>query len=180
MAEEIAKHRAKNRRKNRHKDLLKGCLAVISPLFKHKITVVSQHIVTAERAGADLHFFIIIAAPKRIYFLLRDFFNQAEIFKMSQVIANLPALLWMQQRDIRDLGDEFMAMMASGQVDAVSAYEAIRARKNRTSPKPPSTGGLGSDGGKKPAYFTKEQVDAMSDAEIDKNYDAIRKSMMRW
>lgn len=83
-------------------------------------------------------------------------------------------------KDIRDLGDEFMAMMASGQVDAVSAYEAIRARKNRTSPKPPSTGGLGSDGGKKPAYFTKEQVDAMSDAEIDKNYDAIRKSMMRW
>ena len=87
LAEEIAKHRAKNRRKNRHKDLLKGCLAVISPLFKHKITVVSQHIVNAERAGADLHFFIIIAAPKRIYFLLRDFFNQAEIFKMSQVIA---------------------------------------------------------------------------------------------
>ena len=83
-------------------------------------------------------------------------------------------------KDIRDLGDEFMAMMASGQVDAVSAYEAIRARKNRTNPKPPSTGGLGSNGGKKPAYFTKEQVDAMSDAEIDKNYDAIRKSMMRW
>nr|DAG00854.1 MAG TPA: hypothetical protein [Myoviridae sp. ctncN39] len=99
LAEEITKHCTKNRRKNRHKDLLKGCLAVISPLFKHKITVVSQHIVTAERAGADLHFFIVIAAPKRIYFLLRDFFNQAEIFKMSQVIANLPALLWMQQRD---------------------------------------------------------------------------------
>ena len=71
-------------------------------------------------------------------------------------------------------------MMASGQVDAVSAYEAIRARKNRTNPKPPSTGGIGGDGGKKPAFFTKEQVDAMSDAEIDKNYDAIRKSMMRW
>ena len=28
--------------------------------------------------------------------------------------------------------------------------------------------------------YDTEQVDAMSDAEIDKNYDAIRKSMMRW
>ena len=113
---------------------------------------------------------------------------QAEIARQQQYEAvfaeDLAAIKQLypdeKAKDIRDLGDEFMAMMASGQVDAVSAYEAIRARKNRTRPKPPRTGGLGSDGGKKPAYFTKEQVDAMSDAEIDKNYDAIRKSMMRW
>lgn len=118
----------------------------------------------------------------------RQAMAQAEIARQQQYEAvfaeDLAAIKQLypdeKAKDIRDLGDEFMAMMASGQVDAVSAYEAIRARKNRTNPKPPSTGGIGGDGGKKPAFFTKEQVDAMSDAEIDKNYDAIRKSMMRW
>ena len=118
----------------------------------------------------------------------RQAMAQAEIARQQQYEAvfaeDLAAIKQLypdeKAKDSRDLGDELMAMMASGQVDAVSAYEAIRARKNRTNPKPPSTGGIGGDGGKKPAFFTKEQVDAMSDAEIDKNYDAIRKSMMRW
>ncbi len=35
-------------------------------------------------------------------------------------------------------------------------------------------------GGGEPSFFTKEQVDAMSQAEVNKNYDLIIKSMKNW
>lgn len=83
-------------------------------------------------------------------------------------------------KNVTELGDEFMAMMATGQVDAVSAYEAIRAKHQRTAPKPPSTGQIQAAAGRKGAYYTREQVAAMTDKQIEENYDDIRRSMATW
>ena len=79
-----------------------------------------------------------------------------------------------------ELGDEYMIMMATGQVDAVTAYEAVRAKRNRTAPKPPSTGKIHSGAAKQGAFYTKEQVEAMTDRQIEENYDDIRRSMAQW
>lgn len=83
-------------------------------------------------------------------------------------------------KSVTEFGDEFMTMMASGQVDAVSAYEAIRAKRQRTAPKPPSTGKIQATAAKKGAYYTRDEVNAMSDEQIEKNYEDIRRSMAKW
>lgn len=83
-------------------------------------------------------------------------------------------------KNVTELGDEFMAMMATGQVDAVSAYEAVRAKRQRTAPKPPSTGKIQAGAAGQGAYYTREQVNAMSDEQIERNFDDIRRSMATW
>ena len=83
-------------------------------------------------------------------------------------------------KSVTELGDEYMIMMATGQVDAVTAYEAVRAKRNRTAPKPPSTGKIHSGAAKQGAFYTKEQVEAMTDRQIEENYDDIRRSMAQW
>lgn len=83
-------------------------------------------------------------------------------------------------KSVMELGPEFMAIMATGQVSAVTAYEAIRAQRARSAPKPVSTGAIGG-GQKQPgAHYTKEQVEAMSPKEVHEHYDDIRKSMKSW
>lgn len=83
-------------------------------------------------------------------------------------------------KSVMDLGPEFMAMMATGQVSALAAYEAVRAQRARTAPKPVSTGAIGG-GQKQPGgHYTKEQVAAMSPKEVHEHYDDIRKSMLSW
>ena len=83
-------------------------------------------------------------------------------------------------KSVTELGDEYMAMMATGQVDAVSAYEAVRAKRQRTAPKPPSTGKIRSGAAGQGAYYTREQVNAMSDEQIEEHFDDIRRSMAMW
>lgn len=83
-------------------------------------------------------------------------------------------------KSVTELGDEYMALMATGQVDAVTAYEAVRAKRNRTAPKPPSTGKIHSGAAKQGAFYTKEQVEAMTDRQIEENYEDIRRSMAQW
>lgn len=83
-------------------------------------------------------------------------------------------------KSVMELGPEFMAIMATGQVSAVTAYEAIRAQRARTAPKPVSTGAIGG-GQKQPGgHYTREQVEAMSPKEVHDHYDDIRKSMKSW
>ena len=83
-------------------------------------------------------------------------------------------------KSVMELGPEFMAIMATGQVSAVTAYEAIRAKRARTAPKPVSTGAIGG-GQKQPGgHYTREQVEAMSPKEVHDHYDDIRKSMKSW
>lgn len=110
--------------------------------------------------------------------------QQAEAMQQQVFAQDLAAIRKMypdeKAKSVTELGDEYMAMMATGQVDAVSAYEAIRAKHQRTAPKPPSTGKIQAAAGRKGAYYTREQVNAMTDKQIEENYDDIRRSMATW
>lgn len=83
-------------------------------------------------------------------------------------------------KSVSELGEEFLHIMASGQVDAVSAYEAVRAHRSRMEPKPPSTGAIGGAASRKDGYYTKDEVAAMTPKQVHEHYDDIRKSMARW
>lgn len=83
-------------------------------------------------------------------------------------------------KSIEELGEAFIAMMATGRVSALTAYEAVRGEKQRTAPKPPSTGDVGSQTGAKKGYYTREEVAAMSPEQVQQNLDIINKSMRTW
>ena len=83
-------------------------------------------------------------------------------------------------KHISELGDEFMAMMASGKVSAVAAYRAIREQRQLDHPAPKSMGDVGGSGGTEKEYYTPDEVKRMSKAEISKNFDKIRRSMTQW
>lgn len=110
--------------------------------------------------------------------------QQAEVMQQQVFAQDLAAIRKMypdeKAKNVTELGDEFMAMMATGQVDAVSAYEAVRAKRQRTDPKPPSTGKIQAGAAGQGAYYTREQVEAMSDEQIERNFDDIRRSMATW
>lgn len=110
--------------------------------------------------------------------------QQAEAMQQQVFAQDLAAIRKMypdeKAKNVTELGDEFMAMMATGQVDAVSAYEAVRAKRQRTAPKPPSTGKIQAGAAGQGAYYTREQVEAMSDEQIERNFDDIRRSMATW
>lgn len=81
-------------------------------------------------------------------------------------------------KSVEELGDQFVRLCAAG-ISPLSAYEAIRAEKNRGAKQPPSMGDVKpSSGGKD--YFTRDEVKAMSQEEVHKNYDKIRESMKKW
>lgn len=110
--------------------------------------------------------------------------QQAEAIQQKVFAQDLAAIRKMypdeKAKSVTELGDEYMAMMATGQVDAVSAYEAVRAKRQRTAPKPPSTGKIQAGAAGQGAYYTREQVNAMSDEQIERNLDDIRRSMATW
>lgn len=83
-------------------------------------------------------------------------------------------------KHVSELGNEFMAMMASGKVSAVAAYRAIREQRQIDHPAPKSMGDVGGSGGTEKEYYTQDEVQRMSPAEVSKNYDKIRRSMTRW
>ncbi len=83
-------------------------------------------------------------------------------------------------KNVAELGPEFMAIMASGQVSAVAAYEAVRAQHNRMAPKPPSTGAIGGTAGRKDGYYTRDEVAAMSRQQVHEHFEDIQKSMRQW
>lgn len=110
--------------------------------------------------------------------------QQAEAMQQQVFEQDMAAIRKMypdeKAKSVTELGDEYMALMATGQVDAVTAYEAVRAKRNRTATKPPSTGKIHSGAAGQGAYYTREQVEAMSDEQIERNFDDIRRSMATW
>ncbi len=83
-------------------------------------------------------------------------------------------------KDVPELGMEFAKLRAAG-LDPITSYEAVRAKKVREGGvKAPSTGDVKSTKKSDPHYFTSEEVDRMSDAELDKHLDDINRSMKKW
>ena len=82
-------------------------------------------------------------------------------------------------KSLDQLGDMYFKLIASGQVDGVGAYYAVKAREAAESAKTPEPVGKVNDSGGSTSY-TREEVAAMSQDEVSKNYEAIRKSMKNW
>lgn len=81
---------------------------------------------------------------------------------------------------VDDLGADFLAIMAAGKVDALAAYEAVRAQRARQAPQPPSMGDVKGAGGPEKGWFSRRDVQQMSPGEVRRNFEAIRRSMGRW
>ena len=83
-------------------------------------------------------------------------------------------------KSLDQLGDMFFQLIASGQVDGVGAYYAVKAREAAESAKTPPPVGKVNDNGKTAPSFTRDEVAAMSQDDVAKNYEAIRRSMKNW
>lgn len=86
-------------------------------------------------------------------------------------------------KSINDLGQEYLAFRFSnvGNIGAAQAYQMAKAYKASVTPKkPPVIGDVATAGKPESDYFTREEVEAMSAAEVSKNYSKIRESMGHW
>ena len=82
-------------------------------------------------------------------------------------------------KSVDELGVEFLKLCASG-IKPLVAYEAIRAEKARSTQNPPSMGDVKPTSSGEKEFFTREEVAAMDQATVSKNYEKIRKSMGTW
>lgn len=80
-------------------------------------------------------------------------------------------------KDIRELGDDFIRICASG-VSPLAAYEAVRAEKARATK--PSTGDVKAAPVADKEFYTRDEVARMSADEVHRNYDKIIKSQSKW
>ena len=80
---------------------------------------------------------------------------------------------------VDELGPQFIAMCAAG-VSPLSAYEALRAEQARSVRQPPSMGDVRPAGSKDKDFYTRDEVARMSQAEVSKHYETIKKSMTKW
>ncbi len=82
-------------------------------------------------------------------------------------------------KDLNDLGDSFARYIAAG-LSSTDAYFAVKAQELKQKKIPPAPIGTVQSHTEQSGFFSKEDVDAMSDEDIEKNYDAIMKSMKKW
>lgn len=83
---------------------------------------------------------------------------------------------------LNDLGDDYFNLIKVG-VDAEIAYEAVKQKKLReTKTAPPEIGRVNSNTKVEKDYYSPEEVDKMSTAELDnpKIWEKVRNSMTKW
>lgn len=82
-------------------------------------------------------------------------------------------------KDLTDLGADFPKYIAAG-LSSVDAYFAVKAKEAKTKVNPPKPIGSVNTTKAESDYFTKEEVEAMSDEELDANLEAIERSWKKW
>ena len=82
-------------------------------------------------------------------------------------------------KSLEELGDSFANYIRAG-LSSVDAYYAVKAREAKEKITPPKAVGKVITTKGESSYFTKEEVEAMSDEELDKNWEAIQKSYKQW
>ncbi len=139
----------------------------------------------------------VFSEPKTSMAFLRDFLNKKEneLCQMKKERDMYRALhdKHIRERDICkicaaypdeispdncELGDDFYALMSTGKMDAVAAYEIVSKIMERQS-KPPVMGDV-STKGRGSELLSRAQVEKMSQSEVDRNFARIMKSMEHW
>lgn len=82
-------------------------------------------------------------------------------------------------KDLSELGEGFMKCINAG-MNAEEAYHATQYLKQKTSSTPPAEIGKINQSETEKDFFTKEEVEAMSEDEIKKNLRKIEKSQAKW
>jgi len=86
--------------------------------------------------------------------------------------------------NVWELGEVYLRLMLTGEVDAVTAYEAQTASERRGRKAAPPSAGSARSGGMAPEkeFYTPEEVDRLSKNDYDnpKIMARVRKSMTRW
>nr|DAK01936.1 MAG TPA: hypothetical protein [Caudoviricetes sp.] len=86
-------------------------------------------------------------------------------------------------KSIDELGQEYLAFRFNpmGEMGAEQAFQMMMAYKGNITPKkPPIIGNVSTTDKPQSDYYTREEVEAMSPAEVKANYDRIRESIPKW
>lgn len=78
-----------------------------------------------------------------------------------------------------ELGETFFKCVAAG-MNAAEAYHASRAVEEKTTPTPPAEIGKVNQSSVEKDFYTKEEVEAMTAEEVEKNLPKIEISMRKW
>lgn len=82
-------------------------------------------------------------------------------------------------KDLNDLGEHYLKCINAG-MSATEAYYASKYVKEKTTISPPTEIGKVNQSGVEKDFFTKEEVDAMTPEEVEKNLSKIENSMKKW
>ncbi|MBR5316035.1 MAG: hypothetical protein IKU44_04510 [Firmicutes bacterium] len=82
-------------------------------------------------------------------------------------------------KSLEDLGETFANYIRAG-LSSVDAYYAVKAREAKEKVVPPKTVGKVATSKGESSFFTREEVEAMSDEDIDKNFENIMASQKQW
>lgn len=82
-------------------------------------------------------------------------------------------------KSLDELGKDFLDYIGAG-LDASQAYYATKAKQNAEKATPPEEVGQVNQSSAPKDFYTREEVQGMSQEEVHKHYDAIRKSMSQW
>ncbi len=82
-------------------------------------------------------------------------------------------------KNLEELGEDFLTFIGAG-LSAEDAYFACKQKQDKTSYKPPEEVGSLSQGKGQKDFYTFEEVENMTEEEINKNYDVIMKSQAKW
>lgn len=80
---------------------------------------------------------------------------------------------------LAQLGETFFKCVAAG-MNATEAYHASRAVEEKTTPTPPAEIGKVNQSSVEKDFYTKEEVEAMTAEEVEKNLPKIEISMRKW
>lgn len=83
-------------------------------------------------------------------------------------------------KSLDDLGSDFFDLISTGQVTGVQAYYAVKARQESEKITPPDAIGKVNASSEPKDFFSREEVESMSQDEVHKNFDTIRRSMSKW
>ncbi len=82
-----------------------------------------------------------------------------------------------------DLGEEFLTLMSTGCISALSAYEVLRKEKEKKVKVPVSTGDIKTTSTEEKDFYTPEEVDRLTAEDYDKDpklMERVRRSMLKW
>lgn len=82
-------------------------------------------------------------------------------------------------KSLVELGETFFKCVAAG-MNATEAYHASRAVEEKTTPTPPAEIGKVNQSSVEKDFYTKEEVEAMTAEEVEKNLQKIEISMKKW